>query len=82
MGHVGLGGRAHEVPDEIELVAIALAGQDWFSNQHFAKDATKPIVSYPICHLGRLSLTQLPIRQLQGYTVVVVARAQEGGTIV
>lgn len=39
-GHGVVVGRARQVPNEFELMAIALAGQNGLANQHLAKNAT------------------------------------------
>jgi hypothetical protein len=38
-GHVLIGGRSHEIPDELELMSVALARKDGLAKQHFSEDA-------------------------------------------
>lgn len=62
-GHIFRRGRPHQIPNDVELVCIALTSQNRLPNKHFAKDtAAKSLVpgakDAPI-----VTLTQHPKRQ-------------------
>ena len=37
-GHILISGRAHEIPDELELMSVTLARKDGLAEQHFSEN--------------------------------------------